>query len=222
MLGGERRMALNDFQKNVVETFANTNDNLLIVAPTGSGKTYIAQYLAVKFPYDVLYVTPLKAIVYQVASDLKSKFNGFDNSVTLLSEAYEDDPDNINNKVIISTYEKADSVVRRPYNFVQSLGLLIIDEVHNVNDPERGKAIENLVVWARDRGIRIVAMSATVPFAEDVAKWLNARVIKSDYRPIPLYKYVRIGNYLYDGNEVINVKGDLVRKLVKNLSLIHI
>ena len=208
-------MKLNELQTRVLDRFLNSNKNLLIVSPTGSGKTFIAELIASQVPYRVLYTEPLKAMVYQVVEDFKRKFNGFSSVLPLLSEAYEDDPDNIQEKVVVSTYEKADSVTRRPYKFLEYTKLLIIDEIHNVNDKERGKAIENLVVWAKDEGVRIMAMSATVPFIDEIASWLNAEVIKSDVRPIPLYKYVKLGHTLYGADDNINVKGDLITKLVK-------
>jgi len=217
---------LNDLQKQVLKKYIETDKNLLIVSPTGSGKTFIAEVLALDAPGRVIYAEPLKAIVYQVVDDVRTKvaplLDAYPSVLPLLTEAYEDDPDDIDHKIIVSTYEKADSIVRRPYAFLKNAKLLVLDEIHNVSDNERGKAVENLVVWAKDESVRIVAMSATVPFVNKIAEWLDAEVIKSDYRPIPLYKYVRVGNTLYGNSDSITFKGDIIRKLVRNGKVVMI
>ena len=215
-------MGLNKFQSDVVNAFNRSNNNLLLVAPTGSGKTYIAEYIAKSVQGRVLYVEPLKAIVYQVIDDFHNKFNGYNNVIPLLTEVYEDDPEDIQEKIVVSSYEKADSLTRRYYKFMDEVRLLVIDEVHNVSDKERGKSIQSLVVWAKDNGIRIVSMSATVPFLHELVKWLDADLVRSDDRPIPLYKYVRVGKTLYDGREKIELSYDLLDHMVKKKKVVMV
>lgn len=206
-------MQLNEFQKMVVDKFNSSTKNLVITAPTGVGKTFVAQYLSVVYPGKVLYAVPLKALAYEIVDVLKGKFGV--SALPLLSEAYEEDPEEVPEKVVVTTYEKGDGVTRRGYNWRYDIKLLIVDEVHNLDQKERSRAIENLVIWARDAGVRVVAMSATVPWVDKVKEWLDAEVLVYDKRPVPLFKYVRVGNTLYgvDG-DTVNVKGDLLRKLM--------
>ena len=206
---------LNEFQLLVLQYFTLSNRDLVIEAPTGVGKTFTAMLLSKEVKGRVIYAVPLKALVYQIVEDFPRKFNGFSSVIPLLSEVYEDDPDELKEKVVVTTYEKADSVTRRNYRWLDEVKLLVIDEIHNVADPEREKAIENLVVWAKDSGVRIVTMSATVPFVKALVDWLDAEHVKYDRRPVPLYKYVMLGNRLCDDKECFEVKGDLLKKLVK-------
>ncbi len=214
---------LNEFQNYALQRFSSSNQNFVIVAPTGIGKTFFAQYVSASAPSRVLYAVPLKSLVYEIVDRFNSTFFHSENAIALLSEAYEEEPEDIREKVIVSSYEKADGVTRRNYKWLNGVKLLIIDEIHNINDKERSRAIENLVMWAKDNGVRILAMSGTLPWADELASWLDAELIKWDKRPVPLFKFVQIGNTLISSDgEIINVKGDLMRKFVKKNKVVMI
>jgi len=213
-------MQLNDFQKRVIEKFLTSDKNLLVSAPTGVGKSFLAMYLAMNTKYRILYTVPLRALALQLNDDYHSKIapmlNGYADSVSLTSEVYESDPEDISERVIFTTYEKADAVLRRNYRWAKDSELIIIDEVHNVGDKERGKAIENLIAWAVSEGKRLFMMSATVPDLGKLAEITDAEIVETKERPIPLYKAVKIGKTLiFEDNDKVQLKEDFVQKLIR-------
>ena len=220
-------MELNEFQQKVVNEFFMTDKNLLVSAPTGIGKSFLAMYIAMNTKGRVLYTVPLRALALQLDDDYRTKvakiLNGYGDSISLTSEVYESDPENIGERVIFTTYEKADAVLRRHYTWARHSDLIVIDEVHNIGDKERGKAIENLIAWAMTEEKRLLMMSATVPDLEKIAEITDAEIIKTDKRPIPLYKAIKIGKTLiFDDGEKIEMKEDLVHKLMRKNKVVMI
>jgi len=220
-------MELNEFQKKVITTFFMTDRNLLVSAPTGVGKSFLAMYIAMNTKYRILYTVPLRTLALQLNDDYHNKvaplLHGYADSIALTSEVYESDPENIIERMIFTTYEKADAVLRRHYTWAKRSELVVIDEVHNISDKERGKAIENLIAWAMDEGKRLLMMSATVPDLEKLAEITNAEIIETKERPIPLYKAIKIGNTLiFEDGDKVELKEDLVRKLVRKNKVVMV
>jgi len=213
-------MELSEFQRKVIEKFSNSEKNLLISAPTGSGKSFLAMLMATMEKNRVLYTVPLRALALQLNEDYKNKITpmlkAFPDSTALVSEVYESDPEDVNERVIFTTYEKADAVLRRHYTWAERSRTIIIDEIHNVGDKERGQAIENLIAWAMAENKRLIMMSATVPQIEKIAEITEAEIIETKERPIPLYKSIKIGKTLiFEDGERVELKEDLVHKLVR-------
>ncbi|MBR2255577.1 MAG: DEAD/DEAH box helicase, partial [Candidatus Methanomethylophilaceae archaeon] len=98
--------------------------------------------------------------------------------------------------VVIATSEKADSILRHGNRWFDGLGMVIADEIHMIHDPGRGPTLEVVLtkLMRRDRSTQIVALSATITNAEDLARWLHATLVRSEWRPIPLKEGV-----FYDG-----------------------
>jgi len=220
-------MELNEFQKKVITTFFMTDRNLLVSAPTGVGKSFLAMYIAMNTKYRILYTVPLRTLALQLNDDYHNKvaplLHGYADSIALTSEVYESDPENIIERMIFTTYEKADAILRRHYTWAKRSELVVIDEVHNISDKERGKAIENLIAWAMDEGKRLLMMSATVPDLEKLAEITNAEIIETKERPIPLYKAIKIGNTLiFEDGDKVELKEDLVRKLVRKNKVVMV
>ncbi|CAJ31623.1 Holliday junction branch migration helicase [Betalipothrixvirus pezzuloense] len=214
---------LSEFQKRVIDVFHNTNKNILISAPTGTGKSFLAMLLSNEANGRVLYTVPLKALALQLNDDFQKKISTTTPTTALTSEVYDEDPENIDAKIIFTTYEKADAVLRRHYGWTNNVKMIIIDEIHNVGDKERGKAIENLMAYAMNEGIRLIMMSATIPDIDKIANVTNAEVLQTDERPIPIYKAIKIGKTLFfeDGDK-IEMKDDLVTKLTKKGKVVMI
>lgn len=108
--------------------------------------------------------------------------------------------------IAICTIEKANSLINRMIqeNRIDTIGMVVIDEVHLISDPNRGYILELLlakILYCSSKNIaniRIVAMSATLPNADDVKHWLNAEFYKTDYRPIELCEMIKIESQIYD------------------------
>ena len=93
---------------------------------------------------------------------------------------------------IVATSEKADSLIRHGSSIIDEIGLVIADEIHLIHDPSRGPTLEvTLTKIKRKRNdVQIIALSATITNANDLAMWLDAELVKMDWRPIPLHEGV--------------------------------
>ncbi|WDS52698.1 hypothetical protein SSRV2_ORF7 [Saccharolobus shibatae rod virus 2] len=183
---------LNTFQEKALIAFLKSKKNLILSAPTGTGKTLLMEMMLYLNNGKGVYVSPLKALCDQVANEL-----GRVTSVQeLTGDVYLDDSSDVSANVVVSTYEKMDSILRRPYSWLDDISLLILDEVHNMRYQKRSEAIELVLAWALEHGVRIVVGSATIAGLSRVENWLNAEIISHDTRSIPLYEFVKYGTVL--------------------------
>ncbi|XP_030062595.1 putative ATP-dependent DNA helicase HFM1 [Microcaecilia unicolor] len=215
----------NYIQSKALDDLLYTDRNFVISAPTGSGKTVIFELaitrllMEVPMPWSnikIVYMAPIKALCSQRFEDWKEKFGPIGlickelTGDTLIDDLFEMQHAHI----IMTTPEKWDSMTRkwRDNTLVQLVSLFLIDEVHVVKDESRGATLE--VVVSRMKTIqsslsrscenpdtvvpmRFVAVSATIPNAEDIAEWLShdeaiAICLKMDemHRPVKLRKVV--------------------------------
>jgi helicase len=100
---------------------------------------------------------------------------------------------------IVTTSEKCDSLLRHDRQFFHDVNLIVADEVHLLNDPGRGPTLE--MILSKMKHKRILALSATISNAEDVADWLGAELVKSDWRPVPLKNGVFFEDIILYGSE---------------------
>ena len=170
-------------------------ESVLLAAPTASGKSLVA-YLAimrrllVEVPGSrAIYIVPLKAL----ASEKVDELNELCSAVGLTVGIGVGDRSSENNKlgeadVLVCTSEKFDSLLRNRENFLEKVTVVIADEVHLVHEVSRGPTLEvNLArIMHECPDAQLVALSATVGNGEAVAKWLKAKLITSDWRPVPL------------------------------------
>jgi len=204
---------LNEFQEKVFNTFLNTKDNILMVAPTGIGKTTIAELIMLSNTNGKsVYISPLRALSYQVFNELSNI-----TQVRLATgDVYIDDNEVVDENIIMTTYEKFDSIIRRNYNWLEKVNLIFLDEIHNMRERKRSEPIELILQWALEKGIRIITASATVGQIEKIGEWLNAKIINADQRPVPLYEYILYGNKLIskDGKIMI-LKKNIINYIVE-------
>jgi len=166
-------------------------ENLVLAIPTASGKSLVA-YLAIIASVlrggKALYIVPLRALASEKYEDLK-EFERIGIKVGMSVGDY-DSPDPSLEKfdVIVATSERADSLLRHRINWLQQLTVVVADEVHLINDSDRGPTLE--VTLAKLRQVnpkaQVLALSATIKNSDQLAKWLEAEHVKSDWRPVPL------------------------------------
>lgn len=208
--------AFNAMQSAVFKTVYCTNENLLVCAPTGAGKTDIAALAICKVVEDncqklkgrldssafkIVYIAPMKALVAEIVR----KFTGKLGKLGIVIRECTGDTSLTKRElesctVIVSTPEKWDVLTRNPSNaesLLHRVSLLIIDEVHLLNDA-RGPVIESIVarthrqVEITQRMLRIVGLSATLPNYVDVARFLAVNpdrglfYFDSSFRPVSL------------------------------------
>ena len=213
----------NAVQSKCFPTAYHSDDNLVVCAPTGSGKTAIFElaicHLMSGFQndqYKIVYMAPTKSLCSERQRDWQSKFATLDlNCAELTGDtdfAHLRSVQSAN--IIITTPEKFDSMTRQwkdHTKLVQLVKLFLIDEVHMLRN-NRGATLEAVVSRMKSIGtnVRFVALSATVPNSDDVAAWLGRNhtlqhqpaireVFGEEFRPVKLQKHV-IG-LPYTGND---------------------
>ncbi len=168
------------------------DQSTVVAAPTASGKTVLAELCALDSilhkRQKAVYVGPLRALASEHYSDFKRKYANLKIRVALSTGDLDSGSQYLQNyDFIYSTNEKLDSLIRHRADWLQSVGLLIVDEVHLLGS-DRGPTLEIVIAKMKlvNPNIRILALSATIPNAEQIAEWLKAKLIKSDYRPVKL------------------------------------
>ncbi len=172
--------------------------NFVLASPTASGKTLIAEFCALKHILEkngkTIYLTPLRALASEKYEEFKKyasvqKTDGRRVQVGISTGDYDrSDPWLERYDIIITTNEKADSLLRHRAKWMDEITLVIADEVHLLNDAERGPTLE--VVLARlkqvNPKIQVLALSATIKNVQEIAEWLKAGYVATEWRPIPL------------------------------------
>jgi helicase len=185
-------------QKEAVLAGALDGKNLVLASPTASGKTLVAELCALKHVLEgdgkVLYLSPLRALASEKWEEFKKytnvkKRNGRRVSVGISTGDYDSsDPWMGKYDIIVTTNEKADSLLRHRAKWVSDVSLVVADEVHLLNEPERGPTLE--VVLARlmqvNPDIQLLVLSATIKNVEEVAEWLKAIPVTTEWRPVTL------------------------------------
>ena len=176
-------------QLEALEAGVERGESILLAAPTGAGKTLVA-LIAVANALSrsgsrAFYVSPLKSIAQEKFREF-SILSKLGYKVRLSVGDYASGPPDAD--VIISTYEKLDAMLRSHRELLSTTSILVVDEVHMVGDPDRGPVLESIVARLRswEGGLQIVALSATVPNAFEIAEWLGAKAVVSSWRPVPL------------------------------------
>ena len=181
--------------------------SLVVSAPTASGKTIIAElagiHSIIKEKKKVVYTCPLRALASEHFSDFKRKYSAAQNIKFALGIGdYDSGSTYLKNfDFILSTYEKLDSLIRHRAEWLAGIGLLIIDEIHEL-DSNRGPTIEVTIAKLKQINpkLKILALSATIPNAGEVAEWLDAELVESDYRPVKLKEGVFFNSELFYPN----------------------
>ena len=199
-----------NFQKHAFICI-NNNNNVLITAHTGSGKTTVAEYAifdTIRKGKNIAYTTPIKSLSNEKYNDCKQKYEKMGVSVGIMTG---DNKINPEGNCIIMTAEILWNALfkKRTENkqkterielhddFIKNLGCVIMDEVHFINDKDRGHVWEETIVLL-PASVRLVLLSATIHRAEEFAKWVSrARktkmyLIPTTHRVIPLNHYVYI------------------------------
>jgi superfamily II RNA helicase len=186
----QQQFPLDDFQKEAIEAIAQGH-SVVVCAPTGSGKTIIAEYAAMRAIAEgkrLFYTTPLKALSNQKYFDLRSQYG--ETNVGLLTG---DLSVNRDARIIVMTTEIFRNMlygIHEDSSILNYLGYVVLDECHYMNDAERGTVWEESIIYCPDN-IQLIALSATVANAAELTDWINevhhdTRLIWSDFRPVPL------------------------------------
>ena len=186
-------------QTAAVEAGVADGRSVVASVPTASGKTLVAELAmlsAVRRGGKALYIVPLRALANEKKAEFE-RWEEFGIDVGVSTGNYDSDGEWLASRdVIVATSEKVDSLVRNGASWVRDLTCVVADEVHLVDDDGRGPTLEVTLAKLREinRDLQVVALSATVGNADEVADWLDADLVESDWRPIDLRTGVHYGN----------------------------
>lgn len=202
--------SLNFVQRAVSYTALYTNDNFLICAPTGVGKTLIAIMTIFRqlkkcgnTNCRIAYVAPMKSLASEIFTVLQKNFDTL-KIYECTSDTHLSKFDILNFNILVGTPEKIEIIMRNNYTLI--FNLVIFDEIHILNEP-RGYTIESLVMRIShifSNKCRLVGMSATIYNYEDVGAFLqcashNIFYFNEEYRPVPLlYELIQSYNFKID------------------------
>ncbi|KAM7064790.1 DNA polymerase theta isoform 4-T5 [Acridotheres tristis] len=210
--------------------------NLVYSAPTSAGKTLVAELLILKRVLETRKKALLILPFVSVAREKKCYLQALFQEVDVRVEGYMGSMAPAGHfsalDVAVCTIEKANGLINRliEENKMDSLGVVVVDELHMLGDSHRGYLLELLltkVKYVTERvakkhtkstspgfgGIQIVGMSATLPNLGLLASWLDAELYCTDFRPVPLKEWVKIGSNIYDSSM------NLVREFQPKLQL---
>jgi len=174
----------------------DAGESVLVAAPTGSGKTVIAEYgldMALEAGQRGFYTAPIKALSNQKYHDLCA-FYGNDR-VGLLTG---DNAINVDAPLLVMTTEVLRNMIYARSSALDDLGVVVLDEVHFLQDEYRGPVWEEVIIHLEPE-VRLVALSATVSNAEEIADWLTTvrgptRAVVEGRRPVELRNLYAYGD----------------------------
>ncbi len=198
------------FQRTAMDAL-DRGESVLVAAPTGSGKTLVAEYAAeraLSAGTKVFYTTPIKALSNQKYAELSARYGPA--RVGLLTGDISHRP---TAPLVVMTTEVLRNMLFTRSDALSGLAVVVLDEVHYLQDPYRGSVWEEVLVLTPP-GVVFVSLSATVRNARDFGAWLSSvrgttRVVVETHRPVVLHHHFAVGERRRDGLRVIPLlRGD--------------
>ena len=185
-------------QKEAMEVIGK-DKSLLMSVPTAAGKTVVAYNALIKAVNEGkkgIFLVPLRALAWEKVNELKDICRNILNGAKIGVSVGDYDKIKGLSKydIIVATSERADSLIRHNPSWLTEVGCLVSDEIHLINDSNRGPTLEVTLSKFREinPNIQIIGLSATVSNSKEVANWLDATLVESDFRPVPLKKGICI------------------------------
>ncbi|KAB5547116.1 NUC185 domain-containing protein [Coniochaeta sp. 2T2.1] len=200
---------LDTFQKEAIYHLEN-GDSVFVAAHTSAGKTVVAEYaiaLAARHMTKAIYTSPIKALSNQKFRDFRQTFD----EVGILTGDVQINPEA---SCLIMTTEILRSMLYRGADIIRDVEFVIFDEVHYVNDFERGVVWEEVIIMLPEH-VSLILLSATVPNTYDFASWVGRTkqkdiyVISTPKRPVPLEHYLWAGKNIH---KIVDAEKKFVEK----------
>jgi len=182
------------------------NNNLLVVAPTSSGKTFIGEMAAITqavHKKKTVYLVPLRSLAEEKYRHFKDLYASCDvNTLISSRDRREYDRKIIRGdyQAVVMVYEKFNYFLLEYPDFLQEVSLVVIDEMQMINDPVRGPLLEEIITYIKKNkpGLKIIGLSAYLDNEAGFLNWISADSLLSYQRPVELRKgFVREGTFKY-------------------------
>jgi len=192
-------MIYDRFQQESID-YINAGHSVIVSAPTGAGKTAIAEHVietCIQNKQGVIYTAPIKALSNQKFRDFDAKYPGHIGILT------GDVSINQDASVLIMTTEIFRNKILDDPESLKKYSWIIFDEIHYIDNPERGTVWEESLMFLPIH-MNILALSATIPNIDEFAKWLESihkkdvKVVIESKRPVPLRFYYQCHNRIID------------------------
>ncbi|KAG0146023.1 hypothetical protein CROQUDRAFT_63310 [Cronartium quercuum f. sp. fusiforme G11] len=217
VMAKEYPFELDTFQKEAVYHL-EMGDSVFVAAHTSAGKTVVAEYaiaLAARHMTRCIYTSPIKALSNQKYRDFKQTFDP--DTVGILTGDVQINPEG---SCLIMTTEILRSMLYKGADLIRDVEFVVFDEVHYINDSERGVVWEEVIIMLPDH-ITIILLSATVPNTKEFADWVGRTkkkdiyVISTPKRPVPLEHFLYASKDMY---KILNAKGEFLGQGFKDAS----
>jgi ATP-dependent RNA helicase HelY len=209
------------FQARAMDSI-DADASVLVAAPTGSGKTLIAEYAISRARHlkkRAFYTTPIKALSNQKFRDLGEQYGAHNVGLVTGDNAVNSDA-----PIVVMTTEVLRNMIYASSHRLDELGVVVLDEVHYLQDAYRGPVWEEVIIQL-DPEVQLVCLSATVSNADEVGEWLSTvrgrtDVIVETTRPIELINHFAVHDKSSDRTEMYNtiVGGEPNRHVQRLLS----
>jgi len=185
-------------QQDVVKAGVLDGESIVLCTPTASGKTLAAELTTLKVlesGKQAIYVVPLRALASEKFEEF-SKWEKLGYRIELqmgdLDSKFLRDVGDFD--IMITTAEKLDSIMRSKPGYFNNPGLLVMDEIHLITT-NRGPTYEIILAKFKKLypGVQILGLSATIGNAEELSEWLDAKLVKSSWRPVKLTQETAVG-----------------------------
>jgi superfamily II RNA helicase len=204
----EKNFQLDDFQKNAIAAVSRDH-SVLVSAPTGAGKTLIAEYLiqkCLKEDRAVIYTAPVKALSNQKFREFELLFPG---KVGIITGDVNINP--FAPLLIMTTEIFRNRILENPGSLNQH-SWIIFDEIHYLDNIERGTVWEESLIFLPEH-MKFVGLSATIPNVKQFSSWLKGihphpiHIIREDQRPVPLHFFFQCNGRICDDLKKLEKEG---------------
>ncbi len=181
-------------QRDAIDAGLLDGNSVMVSAPTASGKTLVAM-LAVSALLQrggrrAVYLSPLRALASEKYAEFKVLKKFLPSLRVSVSAGDLGTAGRLPGNLLCMTNERMDLAFRKQEKWLQEVDLVIADEIHLIGDKYRGATLEMVLAQLRRPDLQIVALSATITNAQELAQWLDCHLVHSEWRPVPLHEGV--------------------------------